>query len=72
MNEIEKLQARLYDDKTKTHAFLSVTWGPEAHLLTPEERARHLNECMDRVAAGDYEPWEVRDSVGLRPTSRSS
>lgn len=50
MSELERLKQRLHGTKN-----FHVSWGPEAHLLTTEQRAAELNKAFDAIEAGDYE-----------------
>jgi hypothetical protein len=54
------------DRKLREHmkdaAQFHVTWGPEAHTLTVEERAKVLNDAFDQIARGDCEPLDFEDS----------
>jgi hypothetical protein len=59
MTEIDKLTSRLFDRPGRTHIGFSVSWGPDAHLLTPEQRAAELNRVMDAIERGDYEPMPL-------------
>ncbi len=51
MTELERLKERL-GGRFKN---FRVTWGPEAHKLTQEERAAQLNKFFDAIEAGDCE-----------------
>ena len=50
MTEKEKLIKRLLGSKN-----FSVSWGPDAHLLTAEERCKIINDAFDQIDAGDCE-----------------
>lgn len=52
--EMRKLLRRLFETPGRTHVRLHVSWGPDAHLLTAEERARHLNEAFDAIDRRDW------------------
>lgn len=62
MSELDKLKERLFGDPDKKLMNFNVFWGPEAHTLTPEERAKAINEVFDALDRGDcrkLEPWEL-------------
>lgn len=44
MSEVEKLRRLLKKSGAKLH----VTWGPEAHKLSEEERAKLINDSLAR------------------------
>lgn len=47
MSEIERLKERLAGVRN-----FHVSWGPEAHKLTPEQRAAEINKALDQRDAG--------------------
>lgn len=55
MTEKEKLMNRLFGDPNMKLKNFKVFWGPKAHLITAEERAKVLNDAMDQVERGDCE-----------------
>jgi hypothetical protein len=59
MSEIDKLVKRLSGVKN-----FHVSWGPEAHKLSSEQRAKAINDIMDEIDARNYEPMDFPD----RPT----
>ncbi len=61
MTEIEKLKDRLFGDPDKQLKNFNVFWGPKAHLLTTEERAKVINDAMDQIDRGEC---EIVDSFG--------
>lgn len=71
--EAMKLRARLH------HAYhVHFDWGPKAHLLTPEERAKVVNDALDDVGARSPEaprshrlPMDVREFVKTLPLSHA-
>lgn len=52
--ELTKLLSRLSSSRG-----FSVSWGPDAHLLTVEARAQTLNESFERMEAGDLEAIDM-------------
>lgn len=61
MTEKEKLMNRLFGNPNMKLKNFNVFWGPEAHLITAEERAKVLNDAMDQVERGDC---EIVDNFG--------
>lgn len=46
--EMDRLKERLFDTPGRTLVHFHVSWGPKAHLLTSEERAKVLNDAFDQ------------------------
>lgn len=47
MTEMERLEQRLFDTPDKRLVHFHVSWGPKAHLMTPEARAAAINAAFD-------------------------
>lgn len=47
--ELEKLTETLFGDPTKQIKNFNVWWGPEANQLSPEERAKVINDVLEQV-----------------------
>ena len=52
MSEMERLLDRLFPEDGPHIKNIHIEWGPEAHRLTPEERARVINKVLDEVRPG--------------------
>lgn len=62
MTEMERLINRLCHNPDFKLTGFHVSWGPDAHLLTPEERAAELNRAMDAVDRGEFTVLDFNDS----------
>ena len=58
MTEVEKLNARLKGSKS-----FYADWTVKGMALSDEEKAKIINDSMDRIEAGDYEEMHF----GKRP-----
>lgn len=50
--EMTKLLDRLFNNPDKKLRNFNVFWGPNSHLLSIEELAKHLNDVQDQVDDG--------------------
>ncbi len=55
MTEMERLKERLFPKDGPHIKNIHIEWGPEAHRLTPDERAGAVNKVLDQLEAGDFE-----------------
>lgn len=60
--EEQKLREHLKDAM-----HFNVWWGPEAHKLTVEQRAKTLNDAFDQIARGDCELIDDIDGFDCPP-----
>jgi len=67
MTEKEKLLKRLKD--TETIDF-NVSWGPDAHKLTEEEKCGVINNIFEEVERGNYEVSKYDGENFLDPRMR--
>lgn len=58
MTALKKLEDMLFHDPTKELLNISVTWGPDAHLMTVEERAQAL---LNALNAAETKTTEIDD-----------
>jgi hypothetical protein len=59
--ESQKLIDRLCNNPEKKLVNFHVDWGPEAHKLSVEERAKVINDVLDQIENGDYEEHYFED-----------
>jgi hypothetical protein len=61
--EEQRLIDRLFNDPTRKTVNFHVSWGPEAHKISREERCAALNHALDAVDRGEGKPLDFADSV---------
>lgn len=61
MTEQERLADRLFGGETPAKNF-RVTWGPSAHLMTAEQRAKAISDSLDDMGelVLSVDEWEAR------------
>jgi hypothetical protein len=61
--EEQRLIDRLFNDPTRKTVNFHVSWGPDAHRITREERAAAINHALDATERGEGKPLDFADSV---------